>query len=381
MTTLAPAPPGLDAISGMSLPQLCGQLIVVGFDGESLPAHVADALSLGLRAGAILFRRNLPSLESTWALCREIANAMPVDIPPLIALDQEGGRVSRLPEPARVLPAMRKLGQLGDVELVRRAGSIVGRGLLALGFNCNFAPVLDVDSNPLNPIIGDRSFSSDPRVVSQMGLAYAKGLALSGILPCGKHFPGHGDTQLDSHLALPTVERPREQLERIELFPFKEAASQRLPSLMTAHVVYPELDASRTPATLSKPILTDLLRKSWGYDGLVFSDDLTMQAVSADYSLEESAKRAIAAGCDIVLVCHDSEAIERVLEALVGEAEQNPQFSARVLESAQRSLSARYRFRPRAALQLSAMQHSVFGDEAQTFFDELNTKLTKASLS
>lgn len=381
MTTIAPAPPGLEAISRLSLPQLCGQLIVVGFDGESLPEHVSSALSSALRAGVILFRRNLTSLESTWALCREIANTTPAEFPPLIALDQEGGRVSRLPAPARILPAMRLLGRLGDVELVKRAGTIVGRGLLALGFNCNFAPVLDVDSNPQNPIIGDRSFSSDARVVAQMGLAFAKGLALSGILPCGKHFPGHGDTHLDSHLALPTVERSSEQLERVELLPFKEAAQQRLPALMTAHVVYPELDATRVPATLSKPILTDLLRKAWGYDGLVFSDDLTMRAVSGDYSLEESAKRSIAAGCDIVLICHETDAMERVLEALVMEAESNPEFSARVLESAQRSLAARYRFRPRFALQLSAMQHSVFGGEAQAFFDELDARLATLSRS
>ena len=188
-------------------------------------------------------------------------------MPPIISLDQEGGRVTRLPEPARALPSMRTLGSLHDVELVQRAAAIVARGLSVVGFSCNFAPVLDVDSNPQNPIIGDRSFSSDPRLVAHMGLAFARGLAKGGILSCGKHFPGHGDTLLDSHLALPTVNRPRAQLERIELLPFREAVAQPIDALMTAHVVYPELDAEANPATLSYPILTELLRKQWGYRG------------------------------------------------------------------------------------------------------------------
>jgi len=283
--------------------------------------------------------------------------------------------VTRLPPPARVLPPMRALGWLSDLDLAKRAGHVVGRGLLGLGFNCNFAPVLDVDSNPKNPIIGDRSFSSDPLLVAHLGLAFAQGLASAGILPCGKHFPGHGDTTLDSHLALPRVERSRKQLEKIELLPFKEAVSQRLESIMTAHVVYPALDSTCTPATLSRPILTDLLRQDYGYQGLVFSDDLRMKAVSAQHTIEESAKLAILAGCDIILICHDGDDIDRVLEALVIEAESSPAFSERVYESALRSLSARYRFPLRSALQISAMEHSLLGSEAQAFFDELDRRL------
>jgi len=375
MTTLAPAPAGLEAISHLSLPQLCGQLLIVGFDGASLPDGLADALSMGLRAGVILFRGNMPTLETTWALCKEVHQASPPALPALIGLDQEGGRVSRLPAPARSLPPMRALGELGDLELVKRAASIVARGLLSLGFNCNFAPVLDVDSNPRNPIIGDRSFSSDPHWVAHMGIAFARGLSSSGILPCGKHFPGHGDTALDSHLELPCVERSREQLDRMELLPFREAVAQNIESLMTAHVVYPGLDPSGNPATLSRPILTELLRQRWGYQGLVFSDDLTMKAVSAQSSLEENAKNAIMAGCDVVLICRDSEGVDGVLESLVSEAENNPAFSARVYESACRSLSARYRFPSRPAHQYSIVEHSLLGEEARTFFDELDRRL------
>lgn len=375
MTTLAPAPPGLEFISRMSLPQLCGQLLVVGFEETTLPGHLAAALSAGLRAGVILFRHNLPSIEATWSLCREVCNACNPDLPPLISVDQEGGRVARLPQPARALPSMRTLGLLNDVDCVRRAAGVVARGLAVMGFNCNFAPVLDVDSNPQNPVIGDRSFSSDPRLVAHLGLAFARGLSKAGIMACGKHFPGHGDTLLDSHVALPTVNRSRSHLERVELLPFREAVAQPIDALMTAHVVYPNLDASNTPATLSPIIISELLRKQWGYQGLVVSDDLGMKALSAKYSPETCAILAIRAGCDVILQCHNTGEDDRILEALVSEAESDPAFSARVWEAAQRSLIARYKYPPRPALQASALQHVLLGDEARRLFAELEERL------
>ena len=375
MTTLAPAPPGLEIMSRMSLPQLCGQLLVVGFEGTTLPSDLAAALSAGLRAGVILFRRNLPNIEAAWSLCRELCGACDPALPPLISVDQEGGRVTRLPQPARALPSMRSLGALKDVNLVQRAASIVARGLAVVGFNCNFAPVLDVDSNPGNPVIGDRSFSSDPHLVAHLGLAFARGLSKGGVLACGKHFPGHGDTVLDSHLDLPTVDRSRDRLERVELLPFREAVAQSIDALMTAHVAYPALDPSNTPATLSPLIVTELLRKQWGYHGLVVSDDVGMKALSAKYSAEASAKLAVRAGCDIVLLCHNGAEVDRVLDSLVNEAESDPAFSARIWEGAQRSLTARYRYPPRPALQASALQHVLLGDEATRLFDELDERI------
>ncbi len=380
MTTLAPAPPGLEFISRMSLPQVCGQLLVVGFDGSTLPDRLANALSAGLRAGVVLFKRNLPSIESAWSLCQAANSVCPPSLAPIIALDQEGGRVTRLSEPFRALPSMRALGALGDVDLTMRAACMVARSLAVLGFNCNFAPVLDVDSNPQNPVIGDRSFSSDPRLVAHLGLAFAHGLAQGGIIACGKHFPGHGDTELDSHLELPTVRRSRRELEKVELFPFREAAARQIDALMTAHVVYPELDSTGVPATFSRPILTELLRESWGYQGTVFSDDLDMKAVSANRPLEQCAKLAVHAGCDVLLLCHSTDAADRVLDSLVSEAETNPTFCARVLQAAQRSLTIRHRCPPRPAMQSSAIEHVLFGHDVQVFFDELEakTKLVEA---
>jgi beta-N-acetylhexosaminidase len=374
MTTVAPAPSGLEFISRMSLPQLCGQLLVVGFDGTTLPEDLANALAAGLRAGVVLFRRNLPNIETAWSLCKASNSVCPPKLAPIIALDQEGGRVSRLPEPVRALPPMRMLGTLGDVNLVMRAASMVARSLAALGFNCNFAPVLDVDSNPRNPVIGDRSFSSDPRLAAHLGLAFARGLSQGGIIACGKHFPGHGDTEQDSHFELPTVNKSRQELESIELFPFREAAARQIDALMTAHVVYPELDSTGVAATFSRQILTELLRDSWGYQGVVFSDDLDMKAVSQDRSLEQCAKLAVHAGCDVLLICHNTGAADRVLDSLVSEAEANPAFCARVLQAAQRNLTMRQRYPSRPAMQSSALEYVLLGQQVQQFFDELEER-------
>lgn len=376
MTTLQPSPLGLEVLAHLSLPQLCGQLIVVGFDGADVPEELTVDLVAGLRAGVLLFKRNLPRLESTWMLCRQILAACDARLPPMIAVDQEGGRVARLPQPIRSLPSMRRLAGLDDVQLVECAAELVAKGLCALGFNCNFAPVLDVDSNPLNPVIGDRSFSNEPHQVAHYGLAFARGLGRGGVLACGKHFPGHGDTLRDSHLELPVVSRTLEVLERVELLPFREAVSRSIDALMTAHVVFSELDPS-VPATLSRTIITGLLRTRWGYDGLVISDDLEMGAIRQGYSLETSAVAAIRAGCDIVLVCHSSQQAGLVLDALVSEAECDPIFCERVCEAARRSLSARVRCPPRPATQLAAAEHILLGASAQQFFDEVELRLRR----
>lgn len=328
-------------MSSAPLSELCGDLLVVGFEGPTLDAGTARALSEKRRAGVILFRRNIPDVDSAHALCREIvAAAPPAGV--FVAVDQEGGRVMRLPEPVIQLPPMRVLGDLGDPVLARRAGAVLGRELSAVGFNVDFAPVLDVDSNPENPIIGDRSFSRDPARVGELGAAFAEGLESAGVLSCGKHFPGHGDTDADSHLELPFVRHARDRLERIELAPFRRAASS-VSSLMTAHVVFEALDPG-VPATHSRKIVTDLLRGEIGYAGLVFSDDLEMRALAAHHTPEESAVGAIAAGCDVLLACRDPEVAERAHGALVREAERDPAFRARCEEASERSREARRRF-------------------------------------
>lgn len=324
------------------LSELCGALLLGGLPEPSLDADSARALGDGRRAGVILFRRNAPSVDAVHALVTEIVRTAQQSPGPFIAVDQEGGRVVRVPAPAIQLPPMRVLGDIDDADLVRRVARAVALELAALGINLNFAPVLDVDTNPENPVIGDRSFGRDPAVVSKLGAAFAEGLETNGVLSCGKHFPGHGDTDVDSHLDLPVVRAPRERLDAVELAPFR-AAGKSVSSLMTAHVVFEALDTG-VPATQSHKILVEILRRELGYGGLVFSDDLEMRALADRETLEESATKAVRAGCDVLLVCKSFELAERAHAALVKEAERNDAFKARCADAAARSRAVRAKF-------------------------------------
>lgn len=330
----------------LPLPVLCGQLVVGGFAGSEVPERYVKALREGRRGGAILFKRNLPDVGTAHMLCSALASAAPADLPPFLGVDQEGGRVSRLPAPFLKLPPMRALGGTRDYDLIRAAARAVATELSAIGFNLNFAPVLDVDSNPENPVIGDRAFGTDPRTVMRAGVAFMQGLQDRNVLACGKHFPGHGDTSEDSHFALPTIEHDRLRLQKIELPPFRAAAGAGIASMMTAHIVVKALDPE-VPATLSRAICASLLRAEMGFDGVLFSDDLEMAAVAARYPIETAAVESVWAGCDALLVCKSEDQQDRAHEALVREAEKNSRFRDRVAEALGRCLRIRRLCPPR----------------------------------
>jgi beta-N-acetylhexosaminidase len=331
----------------------CGQLLFVGFDGTELPRAVADAFSKGHRGGAVLCKRNIAArdgevdLRAVARLNAAIVAASPRELPPLIGVDQEGGRVKRLGPPALQVPSMRELGARGEVA-VESTAYAVGEELVSLGFSMSFAPVLDVDSNPNNPVIGDRAFASDPETVARLGIAYARGLARASVLACGKHFPGHGDTEEDSHLSLPRVRHDRARIDAIELAPFRAAiAAKALPSIMTAHVVFDAIDPDR-PATLSRRAMIDLLRIELGFDGVCISDDLFMRGVSPSggqdvREVADAAIAAIDAGCDMVLVCHPGPAADAAHAALVDRAKRDAAFAERVREAFARVLAMRNR--------------------------------------
>jgi beta-N-acetylhexosaminidase len=352
------------ALAALTPAQLAGQLMVVGFDGPRLPPPLELSLSRGERAGVVLFRRNLSGgeafLTDLQALCADIIRLTPPAFPALIAIDEEGGRVARLRPPALVLPPMRHIAELRDLGLLERVGRALGSELKCLGLSMNFAPVVDVDTNPDNPVIGDRAFSSDPERVAECGAAYLRGLRAGGVQSCLKHFPGHGDTLLDSHLALPTVAHDRRRLDAVELVPFKRLASLA-DSMMTAHVLYSDLDPTR-PATLSARISTDLLRRELAFDGVLFSDDLEMQAIADHMQPEDSAMLAIQAGCDLLLVCSRLDAQERVHHALTEGMECDAAFRARCLEAAARGVYMRRRCPPApgTAQQLASLMASQF---------------------
>lgn len=325
-----------------SVSVLCGQLLVVGLSGTELTTQERALFARGERGGVVLFRRNVTGGPSDVSrLLAEVQTAMPAELPAVTAVDQEGGRVMRLGPPVMQLPPMRKLGDLDDVALVRDVAEAHARELRAIGFTLSFAPVADVHTRAENPIIGDRAFASSPEGVVRHGLAWAEGLARGRVQSCAKHFPGHGDTTVDSHLALPRVDRPRLELDRIELAPFAAMArSPFIDAMMTAHVVYPALDPE-VPATLSPASCTRLLRDELGFEGVLFSDDLEMKAIQI--APEEAAIRAVLAGCDVLLVCSRADMAEAVHAALVREVEQSPAFRARCREAAERALAMRRR--------------------------------------
>ena len=336
-----------------SLSVLCGQMLVVGLDGQALLAEEQRLLANGERGGVVLFRRNMATeLGAVAALNAAVAKAAPADLPPLVAVDQEGGRVMRLGPPAFQLPPMRRLGDLDDDDLVRRVAEAQARELAALGFTMSFAPVADVHTRDANPIIGDRAFATTPERVTRFAGAFAEGLSRGSVLSCAKHFPGHGDTNVDSHLALPRVERAGADLRAIEIAPFAALAKHpAIDSMMTAHVVYPALDPER-PATLSHAICTDLLRGELGFAGVLFSDDLEMKALTMPPA--ESAVAAVLAGCDVLLVCSRADLAAEAHAALVYEAGRSAAFRARCEEAAARALAMRRRVPPRPAADLTS---------------------------
>ncbi|MHA1569713.1 MAG: beta-N-acetylhexosaminidase [Alphaproteobacteria bacterium] len=289
-----------------------GRVVMAGFDGAWIDEHVREALKLGV-AGFILFRRNIESPAQTRELIAEI-RALAGDRRLLFAVDQEGGRVARLPEPATQWPPMRVLGRIAEEDLARRFGAAVGAELRAIGFDIDFAPVVDVDTNPANPVIGDRSFGRDPDLVGRLGAAVVAGLQDAGVWAGAKHFPGHGDTELDSHLELPFVPHDRRRLDSVELPPFAAAVRAGVAALMTAHVVVEVLDPER-PATMSPPILR-ILREELDFSGVIVSDDLEMKAITDHFGVGEAAVAAAKAGADLMLVCHSLERQEEAVRAL-----------------------------------------------------------------
>jgi beta-N-acetylhexosaminidase len=296
-----------------------GQRLMVGFPGlEPSPDLRRLIRDFGV-GGVILFARNVDGPEQVAELVREIQSLgkdAGHDLPLLIGVDQEGGRVARLKEPWTVWPALRALGRAGTEDLARRMGAAIASELRACGIRCDFAPVVDVDTNPSNPVIGDRSFGDDPEAVGRMGAAFIAGLQSAGVAASAKHFPGHGDTDVDSHLDLPTVDHGLSRLEDVELRPFRSAVDAGVATVMTAHVLVRELD-DRLPATLSPRVLGELLRGKLGYRGVVVSDDLEMKAVARSWPPGTAATLAAKAGCDLLLVCATPDAQVEALEGLV----------------------------------------------------------------
>lgn len=298
----------------MTLREQIGQLFMMGFAGTTVSKDLASFLTTYKPGGIIFFRRNLESVQQIVDLTNGLQK-LSAGSPLLMAIDQEGGRVSRLPGEFTIFPPCGQLGQCNSTELAYSAAATIAKELRAVGINMNMAPVLDVNSNPENPVIGDRSFGAAPDLVAEMGLAMIGGLQDNMVVACGKHFPGHGDTATDSHKELPVVDAGIQRLRETEFPPFQRAIRQGVASLMTAHVLYRALDPD-APATLSPAVIRRLLRDEFRYDGVVFTDDLEMHAIIDHDGIGEAAVRSFVAGCDVLLICKDQERVMAAMQAM-----------------------------------------------------------------
>jgi beta-N-acetylhexosaminidase len=326
---------------------------MVDIRGRSLDTATADFLREHQVRAVCLFRHNLGTEDEVKRLTADLREVMGEGA--LIAIDQEGGSVVRatfLPQ----APAAMALGAAGDATLAEQVGEAVGRGVRSLGFNWDFAPVLDVNNNPANPVIAERSFSEDPAEVARLARAWMRGALRAGVACCVKHFPGHGDTHMDSHSHLPVVDKSGADIEALELQPFF-ALKDEAPAMMTAHIVYPQLDPEH-PATLSKKILGGLLRQAWGYDGVVITDSLVMKAIYDHYGHDRAAVLALDAGADMVMALGSREDQATAI-ASIARAQADGRLDAAVLSKAQARLDALAARFPAGAVPYDAVQRGV----------------------
>ena len=344
----------------MSLATDAAATFVVGFPGREITPDLRDLVRDGI-AGCILFARNIGDAREVATLCAELKKL--AARPFLLCVDQEGGRVARLRGPPFTsIPPMRTVGDRGDEHYCSEVGQLIAAEVQAVGFDWVFAPVVDVDTNPANPVIGDRSLSRDAATVARLGIAVARGIESRGVASCAKHFPGHGDTATDSHKTLPILPHDMERLRRIELVPFQAYARQKLASVMTAHVLFEAID-NVLPATLSAKVIDGVLRKEIGFDGVIVSDDLEMKAIAENFAPGEAAALALGAGVDLQLVCHRADVQRAAIEGVV-KAIESGRIPRGRLDSAAgrvRALAHRFAHAPRPAIdalqELESVEH------------------------
>ncbi|MFB9326876.1 beta-N-acetylhexosaminidase [Paenibacillus aurantiacus] len=327
----------LRQIAEMTLAERIGQLIVAGVDGTAADAGAQRMIREQHVGGVIFYKDNLASAESVIRYVNQLkawnaGGAAPL----LLSVDQEGGKVSRLPE-LKKLPNARVIGDAGDARLAEDVGEILARACAQLGLNVDFAPVLDINSNPANPVIGARAFGSGEKVVTEMGLATMKGIRSQGVIPVVKHFPGHGDTAVDSHLDLPVVNKGLDELKAFEWKPFEAAIREGAGAVMVAHILFPKVDPDY-PASLSKTIVTDQLRGMLGFKGVVITDDLTMGAIADHYGMGEAAVLSVKAGADLVLIAHKYGNVDKAIAAITASVKRGELTEARLNESVLRVL-------------------------------------------
>lgn len=308
--------PIIEEIKGMTLDEKIGQIFIVGLDGYTVNDNTRKMIEDYHVGGFILFSDNVEDSNQLLTLINSLKSTNAKNkIPLFISVDQEGGRVNRMPSELKKFPSNRIIGNVNNKEFSYKIGSIIAEEIGSFGFNMDFAPVLDINSNPKNPVIGDRSFGTDAEIVSNLGIQTMKGIQSGSVIPVVKHFPGHGDTAVDSHIGLPTVNKDLKQLKSFELVPFQEAIKNGADVVMIAHILLNKIDP-QNPASLSETVITDILRNQLNFQGVVITDDITMGAVTKNLSIDSGAIKAVNAGSNIVLVCHGYDNEKTVINGI-----------------------------------------------------------------
>jgi len=330
-------------VDKMTIDEKIGQMILAGFEGTQINQYTNTLINDFKIGGVILFKRNIESSQQLKKLTTDI-NKLNNNTPLFISVDEEGGRVSRLPGNVLKFPKASVVGQTNDEKYAYENGEKLGNILSEHGINMDHAPVLDIYSNPKNTVIGDRAFGTDENIVSKMGIATMKGLEDSNVIPTVKHFPGHGDTEVDSHFGLPIVNKSLEQLKNFEFIPFKKAIENNCDVIMVSHIILDKID-NTNPSSLSKKIITDVLRGDLGFNKVVVTDDMNMAAITNNRSVEKASIESIKAGSDIILIGSGFETVKSVTEEIKLAIDSNEISEERINESVYRILKLKGKYK------------------------------------
>jgi beta-N-acetylhexosaminidase len=323
-----------------TLRQQVGQLLIFGFDGLALDSKLRTTLATLQPSGVILFARNIEEPKQTWQLLHD--SQATTRVPMFLCVDLEGGTVDRLKKVIAPAPSVADVFATGNRKLFRMHGTILGLEARALGFNTDFAPVFDLGFEASRSVLTSRTVSADPKKTIEYAREFLRGLKSSKVLGCGKHFPGLGEGNLDSHHDMPVIQKGWKKMWAEDLVPYRELRRQ-IPFVMVAHASYPEVTNDKLPASLSRKWMQDVLRKKIGYKGLIISDDLEMGGVLSTGDIEDVAVETLRAGADMFLVCHNQELVWRGYEAVLRTAERDSKFAAQVAKAAQRVLAFKKR--------------------------------------
>ncbi|ULT59541.1 beta-N-acetylhexosaminidase [Neobacillus drentensis] len=333
-----------EVISKLSLEDKIGQMIFAGVSGTTMDANAKQLIGQFHVGGIIFYKYNFETPAQVIQLVNQLKAGNSSSLPLLLGVDQEGGRVTRLPGGLVNFPPNKQIGQVNNPDFSYKVGTLLGRELKEYGLNLDFAPVIDINSNPNNPVIGDRSFGNNAEIVSKLGVQTMKGIQSQNVITTIKHFPGHGDTSVDSHLDLPIVNKSLKELKELELIPFERAINQGADVVMVAHILLPQLDKTN-PGTMSKAVMTDLLRKQLGFTGVIITDDMTMGAITEHFDIGKASVASVKAGSDIILVGHDYNNVVKIISSLKTAVQNGEISEQRLNESIERIIKLKRNYR------------------------------------